>query len=114
MKIFRKFRFLFIIFFVLTFLPFPGYSGTFTLEQISGDGIMKFDQLHAFSLEYLIPNIERIHHFTIPPMVKCFPERQAFNESMKIAPCSIASVYSPDVSYIINTILLSQICKLQI
>lgn len=116
MNLFRKFHFLSITFILFTFLSFSRDAPqALTLsEQSTSKGDIKFTLLHSISSEFLLPSIERTQNIQILPILKCFTESPSFSEFQKTLPASESINHIPIVSFASNSILLEQICKLQI
>lgn len=116
MNIFRKFHFLSVTFILFTFLSFSRYTTQALIlsEQSTSKGDIKFTLLHSISSEFLLPSIERTQNIQILPVLKCYTEGHSFIEFKKTLPVSERINHIPFVSIASNSILLEQICKLQI
>ena len=116
MNRFRKFHFLSVAFILFTFLSFSRYSiQRLTISaQETGKGDIRFTLVHSISSEYLLPSIERTQNTHVLPILKCYSEGQTYTELQKSLPVSEIKNSSPVIRTACNSVLLEQICKLQI
>jgi len=116
MNRFRKYHFLSVTFLLFTFLSFSRYSIQvlpITGQEANKDDI-RFTLVHSISSEFLLPGIERVQSIHIFPVLKYYSEGYTYSALQKASPLSEGLNNVPIVCTASNSILLEQICKLQI
>jgi hypothetical protein len=116
MNIFRKCHFLLITLILFTFLSFSRYKAQALVlnEQPTSKGNINFTLLHSILSDFLLPSIDQTQNIQILPVLKCYTKGIDFTEFQKALIASESINHIPLISIASNSILLEQICKLQI
>ena len=116
MSIFRKFHFLVLSLFLLSFLSYSRYSfQVLTIGELqTNNDEIRFTLVHSISNEFLLSGFERIQNIQILPVLKCYTQGDSFTEFHKALSVSENFDNIPIVCTASNSILLEQICKFQI